>query len=657
MFKINFFFFLFLCIAFQVSADQGRHPLLQEGKKTLYQRVVSHPEAKLYSGPSSSDAALPGKIKTFTVFYVYAKEGNRFEVGVDTSNPTGWVDSDKVTEWSQAITMVFTERGSRMPVLFFKNHNELVNTCQDENMDQRLKTYRDAVEKARTEKKDIPSNIPLVATEPPDKEGAISNKRFYLMPVLNIDTQFKSVKLLEVASIDPGDNKKEDQSDAHSADFRTAIAFVIDTTISMRPYIEQSLQVIRDVYNNLEKSKHGDKVAFAVVAYRNSVEASPNLEYCSKVISDFKTVKDRKTLEDALSGVREASVSTHDVNEDAMSGIKTAIDSLHWKNYASRVLLLVTDAGPLKSKDKYASTGMDSAEMADYMRTNNIWSTVLHIKSPSNKNNHEFAQREYLKLTKMPSGDVSYIPIDAQTPAIGAQSFDKASRAMAEMYKTLVEATAEGKMLAKPKAPSQNSDNPEKRAKEVAENIGYSMQLEFLGATRHNPAPSVVKAWISDTDLDRLAQDASRVSIAVEPSVLLTKNQLSDLSAQIKLLIDQATRSQRLGGSDFFQNLVSMAAQLTRDPSRFSYTPGQNLAQTGLLGEFLEGLPYRSRVLGMKENDWYNMQVGDQDAFINELRSLVARYEEYDKDQENWESFGSPNAGDWVYRVPLSMLP
>jgi len=61
--------------------------------------------------------------------------------------------------------------------------------------------------------------------------------------------------------------------------------------------------------------------------------------------------------------------------------------------------------------------------------------------------------------------------------------------------------------------------------------------------------------------------------------------------------------------------------------------------------------------LGMTEDEWYNKSVGEQTQFINRLKSRLARYEEYDRDRANWESFGSPNAGDWVYRVPLSMLP
>jgi hypothetical protein len=49
--------------------------------------------------------------------------------------------------------------------------------------------------------------------------------------------------------------------------------------------------------------------------------------------------------------------------------------------------------------------------------------------------------------------------------------------------------------------------------------------------------------------------------------------------------------------------------------------------------------------------------VGQQTAFVNRLKSRIARYDEYEKDRDNWESFGAQNSDDWLYRVPLNMLP
>ena len=638
---------------------RAAQPLLQEGKKTLFQRLVSHPGAKLYAGPTATDKVVADTVKTFTVFYVYAREGARIQVGVATTAADGWIDADHATAWPQAITMLFTERAARMPVLFFRDHDSLVQTCTDDNLDSRIKAYLDTVEAARAGRPVSP-DLPVIAMEPPDKEGAVARGRFYLMPVLNMDNQFAVTKLVEVASIDPGAGaaKSGDPGAAEPpAAMRTGIAFVIDTTISMGPYIDQTLKVVRGIYDELEKSPNGDKVAFAVVAFRSSVRATPGLEYDSTVISDFKTVTDRKSLENALAAVREATASSHSFDEDSLGGVKTAVDKLSWDKFASRVMLLVSDAGPIRGNDEYSSTRMDPGEMADYLRTHNIWLTALHVLSPTGRKNHASAEQAYRELAKMSNGSASYIPLDAASPQSGAAAFDKTGKALADSYSELVEATAAGKMLVKPSNAPLAAD-PEERARQLAAISGYAMQLEFFGTTRQNKAPNVVRAWIVDADLEQLAKNPNSLPIiAVEPAVLLTKNQLSDLTAQLKLIIDEATRSQRLGGTDFFQSLISMAAQLTRDPSRFSHQPGQNLAQAGVLGEFLEGLPYKSDVLGMTENDWYNKSVGEQAQFINRLKSRIARYEEYDKDRTHWESFGSPNSGDWVYRVPLSVLP
>jgi serine/threonine-protein kinase PpkA len=59
----------------------------------------------------------------------------------------------------------------------------------------------------------------------------------------------------------------------------------------------------------------------------------------------------------------------------------------------------------------------------------------------------------------------------------------------------------------------------------------------------------------------------------------------------------------------------------------------------------------------MQKDDWVNMSTGEQQEFIKRLKGLIARYDEYDRDSAHWEGFGSNNPNEWVYRVPLSMLP
>jgi serine/threonine-protein kinase PpkA len=207
--------------------------------------------------------------------------------------------------------------------------------------------------------------------------------------------------------------------------------------------------------------------------------------------------------------------------------------------------------------------------------------------------------------------------------------------------------------MTKPKDPEAKNLTAEEKAARLAATLGYAMQLEYIGKAKKNKAPSVVSSWIADMDLKRLARDEQIPS--VEVAVLLTKNQLSDLGQQLKTIIDNAERTKKTDSRDFFHGILSASTRMARDPNM--PTQGKSLMELGILAEFLEGLPYKSDVMLLREDDWYRMSVGEQTAFINRLKSRLARYEEYDKDRSNWESFGQPHSGDWVYRVPLSMLP
>lgn len=668
----RFMTLLCLCLVSAASAAYGaeRTPLLQEGKKTLFRRVVVHPGASLLSAPEAGASVVQDQVKPFSVFYVYAQQDGFLEVGPSGSAAAGWMKTEAATEWPQAMTLLFTERTGRAPVLFFKDEKQIEEVCLAENIKDRLTTLEAQVKDARDGKLSADA-LPVLAAEPSDSEGAVSRERFYLMPIKEMRDPFEGTKFLKVASIDPGsaalksggagsgkaggkNDNGEDDKDAKPNTMRTGIAFVIDTTISMKPYIEQSLNVIRASFDTIEEEKLGDSVGFAVIAFRNSTARNPGVGYVTQKVSDFTTLKDRRMLEDALARVEEATVSTHSYAEDSLAGIKAAVDELSWDDYHSRVLVLLTDAGPLPPGDPLAHTRMAPAEMLDYAKAKNIWITVAHVRSPAGAKDHASAEKAYRDLSRTGPKSSSYMPIPAPTPQAGAKSFAKIAKALAESLTRVARATAERKAPEPPKEQPEAA-GPEEEARRIGETIGYAMQLEFLGKQRDNRAPSVVDAWIADMDLARLAD--GQYTPVVQVAVLLTKNQLSDLQRTLQIIVDQGERTKKTDSRDFFQSILSASAQLARDPAAFSAKPGQNLQETGVLGELLDGLPYKSDVMLLREEDWYRMSIGEQTAFINRLKSRIARYEEYDKDRSNWESFGATDAGDWVYRVPLAMLP
>ncbi len=644
-------FFTFILTLIIVPCALAKTPLLQEGKKTLYQRIITHPTAQIFETPNGTAKIINANVKPFSVYYVFSRQQDNtgkdtwLEVGPVGGPPLGFMESQKTTAWNQSLTLLLTPRSGRDPLLFFHTEKDLNTLCTASDMEKQLTD----IHKNISENKSL-ANYPIVATEPADTKGAVSAERFYLMPILNMTDPFEGVKFLKVASIDPGSAQK----DTSPTKPRTAIAFVIDTTISMKPYIDQSLNVIKGIYDQLQKDKLNNDVAFGVVAFRNSLKASPDTEYESLVISDFTTADNRELLETELAKVHEAGKSTHTFAENSPSGIKLALDNLSWNDYATRMLIVISDAGPLPSTDPYATVKMDMPELGDYARAKGVWISAMHIKSPSGKKDHVEAEKAYRSLTKLSDNRSNYQAIQASTPDEGAKNFAIASKAVTSGIVNMVKMTIDGKLVTKPKdEPATAKLTPEQEATQMAQALGYAMQLEYLGKVNANRAPSVVDSWIADMDLQKLAKGTQIPT--VEVAVLLTKNQLSDLSQQLNIIIDNAERTKKTDAKDFFQGILSASTKAARDPN--SPTQGKNLAELGVLAEFLEGLPYKSDIMLLSEDDWYRMSIGQQTAFINRLKSRLARYEEYDKDRNNWESFGAANAGDWVYRVPLTMLP
>ena len=56
------------------SVAQQCKPLLIPNKKTLFQRVISHPGANLYISADKASPLVQTNLKPFTVFYIYERK-------------------------------------------------------------------------------------------------------------------------------------------------------------------------------------------------------------------------------------------------------------------------------------------------------------------------------------------------------------------------------------------------------------------------------------------------------------------------------------------------------------------------------------------------------------------------------------------------------
>lgn len=620
------------------DSDGGQRPLLMAGKKTLFQRVLSKPGAKL----SSEAGGAPGKaLPAFSVLYVYQRkdvDGSPWlRIGAATDGRSdGWLPAAQVSDWKQSLVLKFTERSGRAPVMFLRQPGEVEKLLADPAAAKNL------LLKAQKNPEDNQQVLALESTA-----SAVPQNQFYLLPIFDAKESFdengQPVQLLNVASIDPGTAAAKPATpliNANADAFRTAVVLVVDTTVSMQPYIDQVRDVVHELQTRIAERGELDSVSFGMVGFRSSVKKTPGLEYVAKTLITLDQGRDPQRFLDMARQVKASTVSSHSFNEDAFAGVMQAVEGMDWSGYGGRLILLVTDAGALRKNDPFAATQMNEAEVRQAALGKQIKIYALHLRTDAGKKTHGGAESQYRILTAdanprigdlytaVPGGDVRKL----------GERVDEIGTVFANLVHQVRSNTPQPVPLL--------SSAPSLADKSAA--VGYAMHMDFLGHKGASQAPQLVSAWTADRDLTNPALPAFQVC------VMLTKLQLNDLQQSLKLIVDAARKTQT-SPRDFFQEIASASAYMSRDPQ--ALRKGGNLADGGILGEYLEGLPYRSKSLNMTQDLWLSLSVAEQEDFIDELDSKIRLYETFHNDVANWVRFGDAEPGDALYRVPLSTLP
>ncbi|CAI8784261.1 serine/threonine-protein kinase PpkA [Pseudomonas sp. IT-P171] len=633
------------------AADQ---PLLQAGKKTLFQRVLTTPTCKL--GNAAGDAAGTAQ-PAFSRFYVYERSTagaqEWLRVGPDTQGKSiGWLPGDCTVEWKMQLTLAFTNPANRDRMLFFKERSQLEGILDAPDPVSRVAPLRAQL------KKGVDAHG-VLAQEP--EYFVDLQKNFYLLPVLSgeevLTEEGFRTRILNVASVSKADAASTAANNVPGANaaaaktqmkaFSAAVVFVIDSTISMDPYINRTREAIKRVYAQIEKENLGKQVKFGLVAYRSSTKAVPRLEYVSKMYADPNTVKDGADFMSKVADLKQAKVSSSTFDEDAYAGVMHAVDKVDWSQFGARYVVLITDAGAIDGTEKLSGTGLGAEQVKIEASTPGIALYTLHLKTPSGMKNHSAAEAQYRTLSTYPGTSTSlYYPVNAGDVAAFGRKVDALAAAITQQVKSAyLGEDAIGS------ASNAKADPAEQKMLEDAALIGHAMQLAYLGKTTGTQAPPVFQAWISDRDL--IKQNLPTTDVRV----LLTKAQLSDLSDVLKQIVDAANEGM-ISPSEMFTRLRSVAATMGADPNQLKQGATTRVADLGMLGEYLDGLPYQSEVLNLDEETWKGLDGLAQEKFIRNLNTKLRHYQRYNADVDRWVSLApGSDSRDNVYPVPLEMMP
>ena len=654
-------------------------PLLIPGKKALYQRVLTRPGAMLTGGPRGGSQGRP--IPPFSVLFVYErlpiKDGAELlAVGPNARGSIwGFVDSAATVPWRHALVMEFTARAGRDRVLFFRDRDNLQGWLQRPDLSQAADQIRREADTGTA----LGADSPIVSIEPLEFVDFSNTEQFYILPILQADwvrlPSRDRVKAVRIASVTLQERAHPEPSapvaravpsvplptaGGSLGSLRVGLTFIIDASSSMQPYIDDTRQVIDEVLGNLGAAGVLDAVGVGVVGYRDDPTKVRGIEYLAHTFAD-----PNQTSVEFLRGVsdlRASPVSTRAFAEDAFAGIRHTFERIDWQTgFDGRILVLITDASAREASSPYTTVGLNAEEMRTEIQVNSrtlpTAMFVFHLKTPEGRRDHAVAASQYRELSRMDTGQSLYYGVELGDRAAFRDSVATLSYAIVDELRRLRGGSPPGETLMPARvfsAATASTGGELTDLQGIRSSVGAfgrAIALAYLGRAAGTQAPSMFEAWASDRDFD----DPTLKAFTVR--VLLSKSQISDLEKSMLATFDALNEAQN-DPQNFFNQLKTASAKFGRSPDQVENVQIKNLAASGMMGEYLDGLPYLSRLMTITEDDWMRMGVTEQQDIIDSAWSKIEFYQGIHDSADVWIPLhDDDHPDDYVYPIPLDRLP
>ena len=640
------------------STSLAAEPLLMEGKSTLYQRVLTTPSCVLY--PKALGQGQGRKVPAFSQYYVY-------EAGVDstgtpvltvgpdaTGTISGQLDATCTVPWKQQLALLFTNSAQRYRALIFDEESALDAIIDNPDGAEQYRALYDQV---------TVGNVAdhVISIEP--EEYVDYQQNFYLLPILNsVESMYPDGSYVykhEIASITAPEAKnvttaqgaaptqKSAPGEPALVGFKSAVVFVIDSSISMQPYIDRTKKAINSIYQSIEASNLGSSVNFGIVSFRADTRKVPGLEYTAKMYLRPGEATDIASFNQKVAALEQATVSSAQFDEDAYAGINLALQDINWNEYGGRYIVLITDAGAIDGSDAQSTTGLDAnalrLEAEHYGAA--IYTLHLLTASGARNHNHEHAREQYELLSyNSILGKPLYYPVNAGS----VEAFGSMVDTLARSLTAQVQLASSGQMAAGSSLSAQPKTQ-EATIESDSNALGLAMQLAYLGRVQGTKSPDFLQGWMAERDV------VDHNKVVCTPIVLVNRNQLSDLYTLVKGVLESGIAGQ-LSSDAMFAQLQALAAQMGRDPNQLNKS--SSIAEMGIMGELLDDLPYKSRIASYSPEDWYNLGSQEQDNIVRSLENSLNYLQHCSSDNDRFIKLNvEADASEEVYPIPLDALP
>jgi len=249
------------------------------------------------------------------------------------------------------------------------------------------------------------------------------------------------------------------------------------------------------------------------------------------------------------------------------------------------------------------------------------------------------------------SGRDLYVGIEAGDPTSFQNAVNKVSdNIISQITKDRAYFVEELKRKEEELAQAKSEEDKKRLQQELnALLVGLAIKLEYFGKLENTTAPKAFEAWVADKDF------RDQTVPILDIRLLLSKNQLSDLREAMRRILEVANQGQ-ISADDFFAQLQAAAAAMGRSPDKIAQAA--TLEELGLVGEYLDDLPFRSQTMNISQEIWVQFTISQQQEFIDRIGSKLKLLELFHDDTDNWVLLsGRKDAGDAFYPVPLSALP